>query len=291
MDTLQVYGFGQLRIQYRDVVIASFPTRHCEELLGYLLVNRRVHHNREKLVDLLWPRVGDERARARFSTVLWRLRAAFSELGVPVDAYLQVNRQSIAFAPEAQWEFDIARFEERIALAERQTEAAARERELQAAVSHYQAEPYEGLYGNWCLRERERLARLYLRAMGQLMLLLMQRRAFHEAIHYGLQILHDDPLREEVHRALMFCYWKVGDHRRATQQYETCAQLLQDELQIMPMAQTLTLRQRILNDRLHLVRRGLPKDDPRQAALRSAVDQFNVAAARLTALLEEVENR
>jgi DNA-binding SARP family transcriptional activator len=291
IDTLHVYGFGQLRLEYRDAVVASFPTRHVEELFGYLLVNQQVHHNREKLMDMLWPRISASRARARFSTVLWRLRTSFSELGLPADSYLQVNRQSIAFNPAVGWEFDIGFFEAEVSRAAQCENEKEREAALRAAVNAYRAEPYEGLYANWCLRERERLARLYLRTMGQLMVLLMQRRAYQEALHFGHKILQDDPLREEVHRALMFCHWKLGDHRRALEQYEICARMLDEELQVMPMAQTASLKQLILTDRMRLTQRDLSPDDPRQDALREAYVSFEAAATRLQDLLRQAEAR
>ena len=34
MQTLEVFGFGQLRMEYCSKTVNAFPTRHVEELLG-----------------------------------------------------------------------------------------------------------------------------------------------------------------------------------------------------------------------------------------------------------------
>ena len=291
MQQLNVFGFGHLRLQYADAEITTFPTRHVEELLSYLLVHRNVPHHREKLIELLWPRTATSRARPRFSTVLWRLRSLLGDLSLTPDDYLQVNRQTVAFVPGSTWFFDIVSFEDALRRAARAPDAAQREEALRQALETCRGEPFEGLYANWCLRERERLARLQLRAMGQLMSLLMQRKAYHEAILCGQEILEADPLREEVHRALMFCFWRSGEHASAAQQYEACAVLLEEELQIRPMAQTVELQQRIVRDRLRLSAAQLPEADPLRQEIESAFVTFQSAAATLNALLTAAETQ
>ena len=289
MDCLRVYAFGKLRMQFNSAELNAFPTRHVEELLGFLLLYPQQHHNREKLIEMLWPHAGRANVRARFSTVLWRLRRSLSSIGLAVDEHLEVSRQSICFRPPAGWSFDVRDFKATLQGLRRQENDRERENALLDAVTHYQGELFDGLYTNWCLLERERLARLYLRAAGQLMGLLMRRQAYEEALTYGQAILDHDPLREEVHRALMYCYWQLGQFGYATAQYQTCAELLQDELRILPRQATVDLYQQIVADRFASSQSALAVTDPAHLQLQHAFSEFQLAGQRLNRMLVDLE--
>ncbi|MFQ5420771.1 MAG: bacterial transcriptional activator domain-containing protein, partial [Anaerolineae bacterium] len=140
----------------------------------------------------------------------------------------------------------------------------------------------EGIYADWCLVERERLARLRLRAMGQVMAACLHRQAFADALEWGQAILAEDPLREEVHRALMRCYQQLGQHGRAIAQFQQCAQLLQDELAVLPLPETIAAYQQIITDRLQSLPTGQAG-----AAVQTAFANFQQAAQHLNNLLEQ----
>ena len=288
MEYLHVFAFGQLRMHYREQVVTSFPTRHVAELFGYLLLNQQVAHNREKLTDILWPQTGTAQARARFSTVLWRLRGLFNELGLTADDFMQVTRQSLRFTPGAALRFDLLDFEQLVSASGRTEDMAQRESLLVSALDQYRGELFEGLYSDWCLRERERVARLHLRALGQLMACLMRREAYEEAAAVGNDLLAEDPLREEVHRALMYCYWQTDQRARAVNQYLQCADHLMDEIQVLPMTTTMDLYQRILADRLRVAQTN-GATQTRQETLAQAYAEFQKAGKRLAELLDAVE--
>ena len=54
-----------------------------------------------------------------------------------------------------------------------------------------------------------------------------------------------DPLHEPAQRALMTLYAQAGQHAAALRQYETCVQLLADELGVEPEEETAVLYQTI----------------------------------------------
>lgn len=292
MPHLQVYAFGRLRLHYGQAEVSSFPTRHVEELLAYLLLNQRVHHSREKLIEILWPYSSPANARARFSTVLWRLRTVFDQVGVSTADYLQVARDWVAFVPAQPLTFDVADFDallnQTLTVAETLT-TGRQEEMLRTAVSLYQGELYEGIYSDWCLLERERVARTYLRAMGQLMACLIQRQEYDEAVSLGAEILQFDPIREEVHRTLMYCYWQMGQPARALCQFDACTRLLAEELKALPMPETVTLYRQIMADRLKRAQVAVEPPDRFRAQLQAAFHDFEEAGDRLNRLLEGVE--
>ncbi len=284
MNSLQVLGFGKLQLQYGDQIVATFPTRQVEELLGFFLLNQGAHHGREKLITLLWPHSDPDKARGRFSTALWRLRAMFNELGAPADSCLHATREWVAFAPSYPLQIDVEQFQQTILQAESLTSGSDRERVLIDALALYKGELYEGIYSDWCLAERERLARLRLRAMGQVMASCQRRGAFDRAAEWGQAILAEDPLREEVHRALMHCYRNLSQYGRAITQFQQCAQLLQEELAVLPLPETIAVYQEIMTERLQKVTAGQPN-----TAIQTAFANFQQAANQLNTLLNNPE--
>jgi len=119
---------------------------------------------------------------------------AYSEVGL--------NQES------AHW-LDVAAFEETCdQILARPVEAlgAADVEVLEKAIGLYSGELLEGLYEDRALRERERLRRLYLNSLARLMRFHKHHQAFEPALACGRRILDRDPLREEIHRAVMRLY-------------------------------------------------------------------------------------
>jgi DNA-binding SARP family transcriptional activator len=284
---LQVRVFGKLRLQSGQCRVETFPTRRAEELLAYLLIHQRARHSREKLVDTLWPDAGISNGRASLSTTLWRLRGVFDRLQVPAADYLQTDRDWISLEPSTALSCDHSDFEQQMRAAERASGDEARQEQFLLAIELYRGSFCEGIYAEWCLRERERLERLYLRAQGQLMAGYMRQARYQEAIDAGKQVLENDPLREEVHRALMRCYWRLGRRTAAAQQFQRCARLLQQELQILPMPETIALYRDIVEERLEEL--GAAEATPRDLELRAAYDNFLAAAEQLNSALDAAE--
>jgi len=285
MKVLHVQTLGKLQVQFDSRVVTAFPTRHVEELLGYFLLNQHIRHRREKLIHILWPHCEPEKARGRFSTALWRLRTLLDKLGTESEEYLQATREWVAFEPRRAPQLDLHYFEVCLEQANTAADDELREQALGEALHTYKGELYEGIYSDWCLIERERLARQRLRALGQLMACRVRRQAYEEAIELGQAILHEDPLREEVHRAVMYCYWQLGQRPQAVRQFQLCAQGLMDELQILPMPETIAMYRRIVDSRF--TKAVACVEAPCPPRLRAAYADFQHAAETLNALLDE----
>lgn len=289
MTSLQVHVFGKLRLQHGEARVEAFPTRRVEELLGYLVVRPHTRHTREKLIDTLWPDIPLRNGRASLSTALWRLRKVFDRLNLPATDFLITNRDWISFEPSDALILDLAQFNQLIDEAERIEDGQKREMALRSAIKLYRGSFCEGIYAEWCLIERERIERSYLRAMGQLMAILMQCQRFEEAAKIGQNILQCDPLREEVHRAVMRCYWKLGRRSKAVGQFQLCARLLQAELRILPMPETIALYQEIVNERLVELRINGRGGTISDYGIDKAYEAFLKSIDDLNSLLEKAE--
>jgi DNA-binding SARP family transcriptional activator len=289
MTHLQIKAFGKLQLQHGEQTVTTFPTHHVEELLGFLLLHPGRKHSRLKLIDLLWTDCAEQQGRGRLNTAVWRLRLVFEALSCATEDILLTTRDWISFQPPPSMQADFEAFQRYEHQARHEEDLSQREIWLRQAAALYQGEFCEGIYADWCLLERERLARLHLRTLGQLMHCYMQRRAYEEAVEIGQHILQVDPLREEVHRALMRCYRQLGRYTRAVRQFHACSRLLHNELQISPMPATIALFTQISAERSSGITQSEKAVWPLAAELQEAVFQLQTASKHLDQLLVKYE--
>jgi DNA-binding SARP family transcriptional activator len=246
--TVQLFGVGQ--VQYEGQYLAGFPNRQSYLLLCYLLLNRQRMHNRERLAAVFWGDYSTASSRKRLRHTLWQLRSALQSLGAPVDQYLSIGEESVAFLDSSAVSLDVKEFEsivERFRDVEGWQLPADQALELERAAALYTGDLLEGVYEDWCLYDRERLSLLYLNTLGKLT-------AFHEAqgtyergLEFARQVLARDPTREVAHRQLMRIYWLLGDRHEALAQYKLCSQILHEEMGIDPTPKTKLLYERMVH--------------------------------------------
>ncbi|MEW5870968.1 MAG: BTAD domain-containing putative transcriptional regulator [Chloroflexota bacterium] len=230
--------FGSFQILQSGQVLPPLPTRKCRDLLAYLVVHAGRSLDRAALAGILWGDFPEEKARASLSTALWRLRQA-----LPVSAlWLEVDRECLTFRSSPELQVDVLQFDALLRM--RQPEDLAR------AIELYQGDFLEGCYDEWCLMERQRLQAGFLEALEALLAFHQARGEYTQAVGYAGRLLAYDPLREEVHRALMRLYAAAGDRPAALAQYRNCCRILCRELGIEPMPETQALYARL--SRLHL---------------------------------------
>lgn len=282
---LEFLGFGKLQLCHAAITINQYPTRQVEELMAYLLLHPEIEHSREKLIFEFWPDVETENARHRFTIVLSRLRKLFLKLGIQFEKYIQTTREWVLFAPERPFSFDRDLFVNQSQIGLKTESLAQRENLLRQALTLYKAELFEGIYAQWCLSEREFLARLRLRILGQLMYCCLQQDAFIEAIEFGHLILEEEPLREETHRALMHCYMQQNRPDLAARQYNHCCTLLEAELGILPLPETTHLYIEIMNQRVYTALSNTARTSLEKQKILQAFLAFQTAAYTLENVL------
>ena len=246
MNYLWIDTFGALQLRSPEETVSHFPTQHSKELLVFLLLNPNVKHTRLKLITLLWPDISERKGRGRLNTELWRLRTLLRQVGVSPEGLLQTDREFINFTPDEFVAVDCVQFKLLTDQATAVSDFKIKEPLLYKAADLYKGDFCEDIFSDWCVMERERLGRMYLRVLGQLMCCALECNAYQEAITYGERILQSDPLREEVHRTLMICYVGLGLFPDAARQFHLCAQLLWEELGVLPLPETVALFDRLL---------------------------------------------
>jgi DNA-binding SARP family transcriptional activator len=257
VSTLRIRFFGSLDLERDGQSLPRFPSRKVRDLFVYLTLNRDVTHSREQLAGLLWGDSDDEKARHSLNTALWRLNGVLTGASSGGDrgrAQLRITPQEIGFNSAADFWFDVAEFESRCALAANCTSPEQQATLYSQAISFYTGDLLTDCYEEWCIRERERLQCLYLRALGELLKYHSSRNDFEAAIDCARRILAVDSLREEVHRELIKLYLNTGQTASALRQYRVCEELLQRELAVAPMPETQDLLVQILGaNQIHAI--------------------------------------
>ena len=297
MLELRLLGVGRAR--YRDQPLAGFPNRQCYLLLCYLLLNRAYPHPRERLAALFWSEYPTHTSRKYLRNALWQLRHALQSVGVPVDEYLSISDDSISFLTSSRYWLDIEAFETAVTGHQDlpgQKLTPDQAAQIEEAVDLYASDLLEGVYGDWCLYERERLFLLYLSALGKLMVFHEVNGTCERGLTYGERILSRDNTREKVHRQMMRLYWLLGDRTAALAQYRRCVQILREELHLPPMEQTRHLYQQMIHNQFDPARERIRRDG--SPAVTTGSDESTQLLAehalqrlhRLQAMIEETSD-
>ncbi len=207
------------------------PRRKVESLLAYLLLYPE-QHTRDHLATLFWGDSSDAQARHSLRTALATVRQQVSPDLLHTDRdHVQLNAAFPIWTDLHQLlglenEFDPANSDF-----------------LQASLTLWQGELLAGFYDEWITNAREHYWTRSLNLFLQITQNLRAASAYEQAIEVAQRILMLDPANEHAHQHLMFCYVASGDRPAALRQYEICERALQDDLDVLPMPETVALYQ------------------------------------------------
>lgn len=210
-------------------------------LLGcFLFQFMGLAHRRERLADLCWPDLDEERARAALNTAVWRFRRLLDMSEDGGGRSLVTMQNEIVLEPASFITVDTVALEASSRLVARASHTLSAEEEsvAAAAVAQYRAPFLEGEEVDWVLHERERMHCLFASTAYALMKTSARRGEFEKAILQGRVILSTDPFRERVQREVMLLLAANGQRVEAIRSYESLRSSLKDELGIAPMPET-----------------------------------------------------
>ncbi|MFC2031260.1 BTAD domain-containing putative transcriptional regulator, partial [Chloroflexota bacterium] len=230
---LEIITLGSPSIRCDGIPVTELTTRKVEALLVYLACTRRVH-SRELLAEMFWAERTQERS-------LGNLRVALTSLRKNLPDYVTITRETVTLNPEADIWLDAAELEEKL--------NAGR---VEEAVDLYRGDFLEGFYvracpafEDWASTERERARRIVLQGLTQLVTQHTQQGSHEEGIICATRLLQIDPYMEEGHRQMMRLLVYTGRRGAALAQYETCRQILAEELDVTPEEETSALHELI----------------------------------------------
>ncbi len=238
--------------------VPPFKSRKVLGLVAYLALNPEPH-SRSRLAGILWSDTSEQQALANLRFALWNLQRV---LGVSL---VHAERTSIELRATIRRDgvFDTDEFFDALRAAESHpAESPAAIAALERAVALYRGDllagwDFDGLFDEWLQAQRVSLREAVLDALYRLANYYTAQRRLPQAIAATRRLLVLDPWREQAHRQLMWLLARDGQHNAALAQYETCRHLLQTELGVAPMPETIALAERIRSAR-NLPRHNVP---------------------------------
>jgi LuxR family maltose regulon positive regulatory protein len=195
---------------------------------------------KEQIVTSLWPDLSLAKAHSTFHFYLFQVRRLLggsASISYEGGVYRLESRRYL---------YDVEEFQRALAKAEK-AEGAQREAYLRQAISVYQGDYLEDIYSDWTVESRAALEREYFRTLEELAGHHAQEARFERAVEYYRRLLDKDPWREDVHRQVIRCLVQVGDRAGATRQFEELRRILSEELGVEPSAETMRLRESLVN--------------------------------------------
>jgi DNA-binding SARP family transcriptional activator len=249
---LHVELLGGFRVERADGALpqSAWQQRRAAKTLTKLLATHRRHAlHREQILDILWRDVDIASALNSFGKALHAARPALEpDLRPRQDsAYLRL-RDDMLTLDTAHVVIDADYFE-RLAESALQLRTV---RTYEIALAAYTGELLpEDRYEDWSAERRSLVSELHIRLLLGLADALQSRGDHRQAADRLRAVLQQDPTREDVHRRLMLHYAEMGARYEAVRQYQICRDVLHRKLEMAPDAETETLYQDILADRIH----------------------------------------
>ncbi|MFD2058892.1 alpha/beta fold hydrolase [Mesorhizobium calcicola] len=215
-----------------DVATVPLLSRKARAMMAYLALQSGHSQSREKLASLLWGCNSESQARTNLRQALSAVRKATHASG---GGRFLTGGDTISLNLD-DLDFDVARFE---ALA-----AGSAPEQLEQALTVYRGDLLEGFglneepFEDWLRLERERLRAIVIAVLEKLVAHHSTTSDLASCVRAATRLLALEPLREDIHRALMRAYVAQGRVNLALKQYERCRDALQRQLDLRPEAET-----------------------------------------------------
>jgi len=253
--TLHVHTLGKFKVHHNDQTVSLGNNKKGRAVFRYLVTRPRRRAAKDVLLDLFWPGEGTDKASHKLHIAVSALRQALSKAestALEHDQYLLFEDGHYFLHPAINIHLDADELAARCQAGER----LARDNHIPEAIAEYEAALalYQGdfltedLYADWAIADRARLEETYLTLLGHLAEHYLGQGHYTESISCCRQILAKDSFREDAYRQLMLCYSRLGRRNQALREFHICEQVLQRELGVRPMQETVALYERIVQE-------------------------------------------
>ncbi|WP_214627245.1 response regulator [Paenibacillus agaridevorans] len=214
----------------------KWRTTKVKELFAYLLHSRNQIISKDKLIELLWPDVDEQKGTSNLQTSIYRIRRLIEDQGL--EQWINIRYLEFGYILETNQliidaeELDV-KFRQLMPISPNHL------------TEHQQLfEAYNGDYMGedqyfWAETERLRLRTMWLQHAHNLAAYYLEQGRELEALTVYHRILRLDPTLEEGHVALMRIYDRLNDRNSVEQQYALMTTILKREADVEPSAETM----------------------------------------------------
>ncbi len=211
-------------------------------LLAYLTLHRDSFIHREQLLDVLWPEQPYTSALQNLNSTIYRLRRSLEpnlKRGADSRYILYQNGNYALNGDNPHW-LDVDALEKYLHQARQTQNLQTAQQAYQKGIALFRGDYLADLTNTnvWSAGESLRLQEMYLSALEELASLYEKQHHDQDAEDLYLKILTHDPYRESAHRQLRQLAIRRGERATAVARYHQLADILLDELNILPSPQT-----------------------------------------------------
>jgi DNA-binding SARP family transcriptional activator len=251
MAHLSLSCLGPFHVMLDGQPVTGFKSNKVRGLLAYLAVESERPHHREVLAGLFWPDWPDSEALSNLRYALSNLRRVIGDRTAE-PPYLLITRDTLQFNTVSDYSLDVSTFTDQMAAA---TGTARDVRDLarvEEALELYRGAFLEGFsirdsvaFEEWSSLKGQRIAEQLLAGLRYLVKSYEELDQHDQALAWARRLIELEPWDEAAHRQLMRSLVMNGRRSAALVQYETCRQILEDELGVEPTLETKRLYEQI----------------------------------------------
>lgn len=234
---------GTFEAKSRGRVVSRFRTRRVASLLAYLALHPKRVHTRDEIAELLWPGSDDVSSRRNLRQALHSLKQVLEPPSIPAGSVLKISQTGISLNQDGI-ETDTAEMEQLAAAAKSELAGSRKLELLKSAIAFYKGDLLPGFDDLWVMNERFRMEDLYLSSLKLAVKECIGQGLIDDAIQFLRLAVAKEPLDEALHKQLVSQYLAANRPRRALEQFEEVAQLLEAELSCQPDSELLALAEK-----------------------------------------------
>jgi DNA-binding SARP family transcriptional activator len=236
-EVFSVTCLGSFRMFYNEQPVNGWNGQKGLMILKYLVARHDQPVPKEQLMDVLWPDADPDAARRNLHQAVYSLRQTLKHC-CPELQLICFQNERYSLNPDLPIWFDFLEFERHAEEGRRLEQNGSLEAAIQAfgiADALYQGHfLQEEAHNTWAQLQRDQLRDSFLDVANRLGRHYLEREQFAAVVSICQKTLSKDACNEEAHLQLMRCYFRQGYRHLAIAQYQSCIEVLREELGIAP---------------------------------------------------------
>lgn len=238
---LEIYAFGRGHAIINGKAVESWDGALPRNLFFYFIDRNLI--TRDEIFNTFWPDLNTKEATNVFHVTKRKISERLSMNVLGEENYELTIYHTGFYHPgdKIARHYDVAEFEAAIDEASMTFNDEQQAELYERAVGLYRAPFLITIDMPWVHERREKLQRQLQEALIGLARIHKAADRTEQALGYFSRSLHQNPLREDIHREIMLLYQKMGYPNEAVRQYQHLETLLQDTLGVAPGSESQAL--------------------------------------------------